>query len=229
MALNPVEEEGIPVSLLGIERRDVTIWIASEPVPLERFPPCMKNIIERAGGGGGRHRASAILAAFLGQAGWSEEEARELWMKVAERTDVPGKIFTKWFQRMNCPRCETIKRRSEGYPHLGLAGLEYCQPDENCALSRWPVGYSIGSAEQEKGWLKVIRTANLARLFNWTTGKEMAIDLSDDERMELEDLLGGHKNEEIIYFRARIQGRLMARFLLRKGGEPRRRVLSELL
>jgi hypothetical protein len=37
----------------------------------------------RAAGESGKHRIAAILAAFLGQAGYSQQEAMQLWSSVA--------------------------------------------------------------------------------------------------------------------------------------------------
>ncbi|MDM7912661.1 MAG: hypothetical protein QUS09_06150 [Methanotrichaceae archaeon] len=68
----PKEGEEISVSLLAIETREEMLWVSSKPIPVEEFPPCIRNILQAGSDGGkGKHRSAAILAAFLGQAGWS--------------------------------------------------------------------------------------------------------------------------------------------------------------
>lgn len=98
-----------------------------KPIPFEKWPPCMKNIIQKATPGRGPHRALAVLAAYLYQAGWPEEEAFKLWKTVAERAGVEARIFDKWYGLMNCPNCQTIQSESAGYPTVGLGGLGYCE------------------------------------------------------------------------------------------------------
>ena len=112
----PKVGQEIPVSVLGVESRDMTMWIASEPLLAEGFPHCIRNILARAGPLPGRHRALATLAAFLGQAGWKDEEARMLWNDVASRSEVSEKVFDSWYRKLHCPKCDTIRKKSKGYP-----------------------------------------------------------------------------------------------------------------
>jgi hypothetical protein len=98
-----------------------------KPLPLEKWPSCMRNILQKAEPGRGPHRALAVLAAYLYQAGWPEKEAFELWEPVAERTGVEARIFDCWYGQMSCPSCQTIQKRSAGYPRVGLGGLGYCE------------------------------------------------------------------------------------------------------
>lgn len=231
----PAEGEEIPVSVLKIERKDVKLRTAIEPIAQDKFPPCIRNIISRASSEKGRHRAAAILAAFLGQAGWNEERARVLWKAVAEQSGVPESIFDEWFGKMHCPRCSTIRTGSKGYPNLGLADLDYCQPDERCRNSRGPVEYAANIITDEDtalGNLKLVKTVNVARILDWTLGKEGEIELSDEERTDLEALLAqmdGQENRTLVYTRAKVSGRLRPKFLLKEGEGPRRRMLSDLL
>ncbi len=97
-----------------------------KPIPTEKWPPCMKNILAKVEQGRGPHRALAVLAAYLYQAGWSEKEAFELWDSVAEKAGVETRIFDQWYGLMSCPSCKTIQRKSAGYPRVGLGGLGYC-------------------------------------------------------------------------------------------------------
>jgi hypothetical protein len=234
--LRPSEGEEVPVSVLSIEKSDLVLWTSSLPVPEESFPPCIRNIISRQCPGHGKHRASAVLASFLGQAGWGRDEAKNLWSKAAEETGIAGKpeIFDCWFQKMHCPRCETIQKESRGYPRLGLAGLGYCEPDERCRLFSGPVACAAGLEDEldkaEKGRLLVIRTVNLARVMDWRTGQEAVIELSDEERAGLETLSGARGDCTLIYTRSKVGRKLKPRFYLKEeADEPRRAVLSELL
>lgn len=231
----PSEGEEIPLSVLRIEQRDVMLWVATDPVPENKFPPCIKNILEHAADGKGRHRASAILAAFLGQAGWSEDEARLLWRKIARQNGVSEKIFDEWFGRLHCPRCDTVKSDSKGYPKLGLANLGYCEHDEHCGSFKGPVEYASDVKTEEdksKGIWKHVKTVNLAHLFDWSSGKEALIELSEDEHEDLENLIkemGEERDRSLIYTRARINGKLRHKFTLKEEAGPRRSILSELL
>ena len=231
----PSEGEEIPLSVLRIEQKDITLWVATDPVPQDKFPPCIKNIIEHATSGKGRHRASAILAAFLGQAGWSEDEARLLWEKVALPNGVSEKIFNEWFGRLHCPRCDTLKTGSKGYPKLGLANLGYCKPDEHCGNFKGPVEYGsdlLTEEDKSRGVWKHIKTVSLAHLFDWRSGQEALIELSEDECKDLKNLIkemAVERDRSLIYTRVKINGKLRHRFMLKEEEGPRRSVLSELL
>jgi len=227
--------EEIPVSLLGIEHREESLWIALSPVPLELFPPCIKNILSRTSSRDGRHRAAAILAAFLGQAGWDEAAAKNLWSEVAERSGVQEQIFSSWFCKMHCPLCRTLSRSGRKYPHLDLAGLGFCQPDEICKDFTGPLEYAAGlrtAEDLKKGKPHLIKVVIVARVFDWISGKEGEIELSLLDQEELEKLLADHSNEQdmtLIFTRTKVRGRLEPRFFLRKEGGLRRRILAEML
>ena len=223
--LRPKIGQDIPVSIIGVESRDLTLWIAAQPLPVERFPPCIKNIITGAGPVVGRHRALATLAAFLGQAGWTEEEARTFWTAVASRTEVSEKIFDSWYGKLHCPKCDTIRRKSKGYPNLGMEGLGYCQPEERCENYASPVENSVGDAP---GTTRVVSTSHLARIFDWDSGKEGYVELSEDGAAELRALLESKAEGSMILTGHRDGARTRPKFFLRECSQPRRRVLSEL-
>jgi len=229
----PREGDEVPVSVLSLERKDILLWTASEAVHPEEFPPCIRNILTGDKIESGKHRALAVLAAFLGQAGWSEEDAKEVWRPTADRLGLEDdQIFNVWFRKMHCPRCETIKSDSKGYPRLGLGGLGYCQPDDRCQMFLWPAGYAADvSSDQEmvKGRQILVRTANLARVFDWNTGQEGVIELSDQERDDLEALVRSKGDKMVIYTRSRIGRKLRPSFFLKESAQPRRSVLSEML
>lgn len=98
----------------------------SDPVPIENWPPCMKNIVQACTPDRGPHRALAVLAAFLYEASWPEDVAYRLWDSVAGRVGVEPRIFDVWYGQMKCPGCGTIQRKSDGYPRTGLGDLGYC-------------------------------------------------------------------------------------------------------
>jgi DNA primase large subunit len=66
----PYAGKEIPISVLEMMSREEMLWISGVALPTENFPPCIKNIIQKTEREKGSHRTAAILAAFLGQAGW---------------------------------------------------------------------------------------------------------------------------------------------------------------
>jgi hypothetical protein len=107
----------------------------------EVFPPCMLHILETENRGAGKTRFSGLLAAFLYQMGWEEEEAWEVIKKISKRNGVgnAAHVFESCFGKISCPSCRTIQTDGSGYPHLGLKGLGACKPDKNCY--KWPGMY----------------------------------------------------------------------------------------
>jgi len=234
--LRPEEGVKIPVSFLGFELRERTIWI-SKPLPLENFPPCICNILASSRAPGA-HRAAAVLAAFLGQAGWDEDEARALWMdfvnrsSLGDRADNEARIFNKWFGRMHCPSCRTIKSQSQGYPRLGLAGLGLCQPDHRCSSFDSPVNYAAGlpighTPTPDRGQTKVLGTESLVHLYDWTTGKEHTVELSEEEKKAFEALLKEQGEGQLVFSRVRVKGRMCPSFQVRPQEGLRRSLLSD--
>ena len=228
--LLPVEGKEIPVSLLEVKPREERLWISTDPIVTAAFPPCIKNIIQKVASEKGRYRRAAILASFLGQSGWENAEAKSLW---SDAVAVEERIFTEWFGKMHCPKCETMQRKSRGYPDLGIADLGLCQPDEKCRGFVGPVEYSadlVADKDWSRGSQKHIRTIYQARVFDWTTGKAGEIELSLAERDELEGLQKEQREDEmLIYTRKKVRGRLRPMFYLKEIDGPRRRLLSELI
>jgi len=229
----PGEGKEIPISVQAVERREEMLWTAHEPAEAKAFPPCIKGIM--AGGAAaqsGKHRIAAILAAFLGQAGYRRLEAMQLWSGVAA---VEERIFEEWFLKMHCPKCRAMQRQSKGYPDLGVADLGLCRPDEACQEFASPVEYAcrVRSIEdREKGTLLHIKTQYRVRIFDWSMGKEGEIELSEREKETLEALLAEKslRNDKIlVYARVRVRGKLKPRFFLRDWEGPRRQILSDVL
>lgn len=182
--------------------------------------------------GRGRHRVAAILAAFLGQAGYERDEAHAIWSGAAQAEE---RIFERWYKKMHSPKCRALQRKSRGYPDLGIADLGLCRPDQECGRFEGPVEYAcriLTQADLERGCLIHIKTKYLARVFDWSTGREGEIELTRDEKESLEALLAelsGGADRILVYTRARVRGRLRPRFSLREQEGPRRRMLSDVL
>ena len=140
------EDEESPISVVSIERREEMLWISHEPAPPDAFPPCIKGILSRTPEGRGRHRTAAILASFLGQAGYGRDEARRIWSGAACAEE---RIFEEWFSRMHCPKCRALQRKGSGYPDPGIADLDLCHPDELCPSFEGPVEYACRLMSEE--------------------------------------------------------------------------------
>lgn len=224
----------IPVSILEVVRREEMLWIARDAAGMDAFPPCIKNILQRTGDEKGKHRLGAILSSFLGQAGWSEPEAGPLWCRAAGGLD--ERIFLKWFGKMHCPKCATIKKQSKGYPDLGAAELCICIPNERCPMFEGPVEYACGLLSEEdrrsKGVLRPIKSYYLARIYDWSRGREAEIELSEAEHKDLEKTLleqAGQRNKMLACTGAKVRGRLRPKFLLQDREGLRRQMLSDIL
>ncbi|MCX6672231.1 MAG: hypothetical protein NTY37_00415 [Methanothrix sp.] len=228
----PAEGKETVISVQAIVRREEMLWTAHEPAEAKAFPPCIKGIIAKVAGDYGKHRTAAILAAFLGQAGLHRQEALHLWSEVAA---VEERIFEEWFRKMHCPKCRAMQRQSKGYPDLGIADLGLCRPDEACQKFESPVEYACyirSDEDREKGTLLHIKTQYRVRIFDWSTGREGEIELSEREKEELEALLAeksGQSEKILVYARVRVRGKLKPRFILRDWEGPRRQMLSDIL
>jgi hypothetical protein len=113
---------------------------ATEPIPVERWCPFYRALLEFQRGAGS-HRVCGALATWLFQAGWTEEEGFELWYPVAVRCGVETRIFFTSYGVINSPNCETIKKLGAGYPVLRFGELSLCEPDEGCEGCTWPGDY----------------------------------------------------------------------------------------
>ena len=226
------EGKEIPISVQAVEQREEMLWTAEEPAPEQAFPPCIKGILAKAAGEKGKHRTAAILAAFLGQTGYVRTQAKRIWSSAAVAEE---RIFEEWFMKMHCPKCRVMQRQSKGYPDLGIADLGLCQPDEACQKFESPVEYACGIGsiqDREKGTLLHIKTQYLVRIFDWSTGREGEIELSQKEKDTLDALLAEksrQKDKVLVYARVRVRGKLKPRFFLRDWEGPRRQMLSDVL
>ncbi len=108
-------------------------------IPRERFPPCIKNILN--GISDGRKRSVFILANFLNNMGWGREEIEKTIFDWNKRNNPPLKdnyIKTqlKWFERQRreilSPNCDN----QQFYKSFGV-----CTPDKKCSKIKNPVVY----------------------------------------------------------------------------------------
>jgi hypothetical protein len=227
-----IEGQEAPVSVESLERQEEMLWISHEPAERDAFPPCIKAILYRPPEGKGKHRTAAILASFLGQVGYHRDEASRIWQGA---TAVEERIFEEWFCRMHCPKCRALQRKGRGYPELGIADLGLCRPDDLCPNFEGPVEYAcrvLGEKDRARGSLNFIKTRYRVRVFDWFSGKEFLIDLSEKEGEALEALLmekAAGRDKILVYKKERIKGRLKPCFYLRDQEEPRRQMLSDLI
>ena len=122
------------------------IYRAPEVVDEKKFCPCIQHILNNENTGEGRTRFTGILSAFLYSMGWDEERAFKKVKEISERNGVGQfeHIFDSCYGKISCPSCNKIQTDSAGYPHLGLKGLNACNPDQTCNSCRWPGEYSVG-------------------------------------------------------------------------------------
>ena len=76
--------------------------------------------------------------------------------------------------------------------------------------------------------LKRVRRVNRVRVFNWLSGGEGLIELSDEEMEPLRVLLETKNGEQLIYTRVKVKGKLKPSFTL-ASSDPMRWLLSERL
>jgi hypothetical protein len=89
----------------------------------------------------------------------------------------------------------------------------------------------LSEEDREKGTLLHIKTQYRVQIFDWSTGRESEIELSEREKEALESLLAeksGQKDKILVYSRVRARGKLKPRFFLRDQEGPRRQMLSDI-
>lgn len=120
------------------------VMISKNRFTKKEYPPCVKNILSRERGGNGATRALAFLAAFFGQIGVPEEEAKAVWYELAGKWGAATtNVFDSWYKKMNCPSCMTLRTPGAGYPHIDIVNMEACKPDMKCCSVNYtsPVFY----------------------------------------------------------------------------------------
>lgn len=115
---------------------NIQIRVSKEAIPIEQWPPCIRNILKAERMERGKTRAVALLATWLGQAGWEREAAYELWDRVRARLGAErSNIFESWYRKMRVPSCTTIQEKGSGFPSMKMGELGLCTPDGRC--KRW--------------------------------------------------------------------------------------------
>ena len=108
----------------------------------EKFPPCIQKILNAPAMPTGKTRATAIIAAFLGQAGWNQNEAHELYMKVVNTLHADtSNVFESWYKKMSCPSCHTMKEKGGSFPCVSMGDVGICVPDLLCKSINNPIQY----------------------------------------------------------------------------------------
>jgi len=77
--------------------------------------------------------------------------------------------------------------------------------------------------------LKRVRDINEVQIFNWLSGREGLIELSDQEMEGLLAIIEAKNGEQLVYSREKVKGKYKPKFDLEEGKEPRRWLLSERL
>ena len=77
--------------------------------------------------------------------------------------------------------------------------------------------------------LKRVRDINEVMIFNWLSGREGLIELSDQEMEGLLAIIEAKNGEQLVYSREKVKGKYKPKFDLEEGKEPRRWLLSERL
>ncbi|HPJ30807.1 MAG TPA: hypothetical protein PLZ42_05395 [Methanothrix sp.] len=131
---------------------------------------------------------------------------------------------------------------SNGRDDKRLTGL-YPKPLEG---ERIPISF-LGAEKRRIGWspeegksvpidgeadvssLKRVREINEVAIFNWLSGREGLIELSDQEMEGMLAVIEAKNGEQLVYSRERVKGRYRPKFDLEVGREPRRWLLSERL
>ncbi|MBN1134285.1 MAG: hypothetical protein JXA38_05120 [Methanosarcinaceae archaeon] len=108
---------------------------SNTPIDYDKFPPCIKNILNLPTCGEGRTRALALLAAFFGQAGIPKDIAQNIFYDTANRWGATtANIFSSYYKRMRVPTC--VRLRSDdntGFPAgVSIRALGVCKPTPHC-------------------------------------------------------------------------------------------------
>jgi len=143
-----------------IEYDDDAKYERSEtPIDIEKWPPCIKNMLALNECHEGKTRALAVLAAFMGQMGISEKDAYKLFTDIAKRWNASTtNIFESHFRIMRTPSCRTLTdSNNQGYPTgRSLKLLNVCKPDIRCINIISPRYYADKKANAERLKRKLI-------------------------------------------------------------------------
>lgn len=113
---------------------DTDIEISKTPIR-DGWPPCINNILNFTRNGEGITRSLFLLAAFLGQVGIEEDEARDIFFGLAKRTGAAtANIFESAYRKMHCPSCDKLRDRDNtAFPTgVSIRVTGACKPDSKC-------------------------------------------------------------------------------------------------
>lgn len=133
--------------------QDTAYEHSDTPIDIELWPPCIKNLLAFDKCGEGKTRALAVLAAFMGQMGLTEQDAYNLFMTTANRWGAETtNIFQSHFKIMRVPACKTLNDdNNTGYPQgRSLKILDVCKPDIKCVGCVSPRYYADKKANADR-------------------------------------------------------------------------------
>ena len=144
------------------------IAISPNPIPFEKWAPCMQNLYCLEECNEGQTRALAVFVSFLGQIGIQEDEAYILFNDLADRWNArKSNIFESYFRSMNVPPCRRLNSEDNlGFPKgVSIRNLGVCVPDERCHEIPSPYYYTDEIANENRvngnendGYVRVINT-----------------------------------------------------------------------
>ncbi len=137
---------------------DYPVVVSDQPINQENFPPCIKRILALTKIGAGKTRVMALLASYLGEAGWKRDDALKFYSEVGQRLGINRPdIFNDWFGKMHCANCQTIQTKGGGFPFMHFGEVGICDSDSFCKQlhgsiggSAGPVDYSLEKIKQQK-------------------------------------------------------------------------------
>jgi hypothetical protein len=127
--------------------------MSNTPVPCESWPPCIKNILALPSCGEGRTRALAFIAAFMGQMGIPEDQARSIFESTARKWGATtSNVFKSNYVRMKVATCDKLRANDNtGYPKgVSIRELNVCKPDPRCINCVSPRYYADKRANLER-------------------------------------------------------------------------------
>ena len=84
------------------------------------------------------------------------------------------------------------------------------------------------AAGEVLGSSRVVKTSRLARIFDWDSGKEGYVELTEEEAAELQSLMESKGKRSVVLTGFMDRARIRPKFILKGESCPRRKVLSEL-
>jgi len=127
--------------------------VSSAPIHVENWPPCVKNLLNLESCGEGRTRALAFLAAFMGQVGIPEDQAKSIFDSIASKWGATtSNVFTSNYQKMHVATCNNLRSDDNtGYPKgVSIRNLGICKPDPRCINCVSPRYYADKTANIER-------------------------------------------------------------------------------